>query len=166
VQSPGTNPGLENLRRFFDHGLRQMELRDPGCRRRRAALRVLPRELTLRADEIEQVQRRLVDRLVEREVVIEAAPSSNLATGGLAHLAEHPLFRIREYNRGIRVTLNCDDPGTFATRLENEYALVKDALIERRAPADEIEAFLEELVATARHAGFARGPVACEVADR
>jgi adenosine deaminase len=46
-------------------------------------------------------------------------PTSNVATGLLASLHEHPLPRFLE--AGLEVTLNSDDPAMFGTSLEGEY---------------------------------------------
>jgi adenosine deaminase/aminodeoxyfutalosine deaminase len=69
----------------------------------------------------------LVARLKEQRVTLEVCPTSNLRTGALEQqtgsdeLRRHPLFG---YVRGsLRVTLNTDDPGFFATDLNREYAL-------------------------------------------
>lgn len=57
--------------------------------------------------------------LAERKVTIEACPVSNVRTGAVASVADHP---IREFiNSGIRVTVNSDDPPMFDTDMNNEY---------------------------------------------
>ncbi|MCI0402571.1 MAG: adenosine deaminase [Acidobacteria bacterium] len=69
----------------------------------------------------------LLARLKEQRIALEVCPTSNLLTGALRQhtgsddLRRHPLF---DYVRGgLRVTLNTDDPGFFATDLNREYAL-------------------------------------------
>ena len=62
---------------------------------------------------------RLMDYLKERGVTIEACPVSNVRTGAISSVREHP---IREFqSRGIRVTVNSDDPSMFGTDMNNEY---------------------------------------------
>jgi aminodeoxyfutalosine deaminase len=61
----------------------------------------------------------LLAELVERDVVLEVCPTSNVCTRAVPSLAEHPFPRLRE--AGVRVTLNTDDPGMFDTDLNREY---------------------------------------------
>ena len=57
--------------------------------------------------------------IAERNVTIEACPVSNVRTGAVASVADHP---IREFiDNGIRVTVNSDDPPMFGTDMNNEY---------------------------------------------
>ena len=58
--------------------------------------------------------------LRERDVTIDACPTSNRVTGAVAPGDSHPL---REFlDAGIAVTLNSDDPAFFHTTVEDEYA--------------------------------------------
>ncbi|HUS79444.1 MAG TPA: adenosine deaminase [Patescibacteria group bacterium] len=61
----------------------------------------------------------LMDYLAERGVTIETCPVSNVRTGAISAVSEHP---IREFMaRGINVTVNSDDPSMFGTDMNNEY---------------------------------------------
>lgn len=61
----------------------------------------------------------LVALLAERRLPIEMCPLSNLRTGVVASLAEHP---IRDFiDRGLCVTVNTDDPAMFNNSLADEY---------------------------------------------
>jgi aminodeoxyfutalosine deaminase len=62
---------------------------------------------------------RLVDRLAEARVPVDVSPTSNLRTGGVADIGDHPLPRMLD--AGLLVTLNSDDPPMFGTDLTNEY---------------------------------------------
>jgi aminodeoxyfutalosine deaminase len=57
--------------------------------------------------------------LRERQIPVEVCPTSNVATGVLARLEDHPLPRFLE--AGLVVTLNSDDPAMFGTTLEREF---------------------------------------------
>jgi aminodeoxyfutalosine deaminase len=59
--------------------------------------------------------------LRERGVPLEVCLTSNVATGALAEVSEHPLPQF--LGEGVRVTLNSDDPGLFGTTLEQEFML-------------------------------------------
>lgn len=61
----------------------------------------------------------LVARLRDERVPVDVAPTSNLRTGAVGRLLDHPLPRMVE--AGLTVTLNSDDPPMFGTDLSNEY---------------------------------------------
>jgi adenosine deaminase len=61
----------------------------------------------------------LMDLLRDEGITIEACPVSNIRTGAVRFLAEHP---VREFfDRGISVTVSSDDPSMFGTDMNNEY---------------------------------------------
>jgi aminodeoxyfutalosine deaminase len=57
---------------------------------------------------------------------LEVCPSSNIATGAVATLAEHPIQTFRD--AGVTVTVNSDDPSMFGTSLNHEYEIATDLL--------------------------------------
>ena len=59
--------------------------------------------------------------LRDRRIPLEVCLTSNLATGLLRRLEDHPLRQFLE--SGLIVTLNSDDPAMFGTSLEGEFAL-------------------------------------------
>lgn len=61
----------------------------------------------------------LLDWLAETQVPVEMCPISNVRTGAVASLEEHPIRRF--FDRGILVTVNTDDPKMFGNRLADEY---------------------------------------------
>lgn len=63
----------------------------------------------------------VVQMLYERQITLEVCPTSNVQTGAVAALAQHPLPDL--YNLGLRVTLNTDDPRVSNTTLSDEYAV-------------------------------------------
>ena len=53
-------------------------------------------------------------------------PVSNVRTGTIPSVAEHP---IREFiDQGIKVTVNSDDPSMFGTDMNNEYIQLHEQL--------------------------------------
>ncbi len=68
----------------------------------------------------------LVTYLAERQVPVDVCLSSNLRTGVLESLPQHPLRRF--FDAGMLVSLSTDDPSMFETELVREYALAHDAL--------------------------------------
>ena len=68
----------------------------------------------------------VVDLIAERGVTLEMCPWSNWLTQGVAEVEEHPARRLLQ--RGVRVTLNSDDPGMFGTDLTHEFELARDRI--------------------------------------
>ncbi|UED86903.1 adenosine deaminase family protein [Streptomyces profundus] len=61
----------------------------------------------------------LLAHLARERIPLEVCPTSNVATGAVSSLAEHPLPRLVE--AGVPVTINSDDPPMFGTDLCQEY---------------------------------------------
>jgi aminodeoxyfutalosine deaminase len=61
----------------------------------------------------------LVDELRDRGLVLDVCPVSNLRTGAVASLAEHPLRRL--VTAGVRCSVSTDDPAMFDTDLTRDY---------------------------------------------
>ena len=61
----------------------------------------------------------LVEELREREIVLDVCPVSNVRTGAVGSLDEHPLRRLVE--AGVRCSISTDDPAMFDTDLMREY---------------------------------------------
>lgn len=64
----------------------------------------------------------LLAHLRERGTVLDVCPTSNVRTGAIARIQDHPLRRL--FDAGVPMTINTDDPTFFATTLNNEYRLV------------------------------------------
>jgi len=61
----------------------------------------------------------LIDYLLDHGITIEACPTSNVRTGAVRSLENHPIRNF--FERGLRVTVNTDDPSMFGTDMNNEY---------------------------------------------
>lgn len=66
----------------------------------------------------------LVRHLAEQAVPVEICLTSNLRTGGIARLADHPLRRY--FEAAVPVSLHTDDPTLFGTDLLREYRLASE----------------------------------------
>jgi aminodeoxyfutalosine deaminase len=62
---------------------------------------------------------RLVAHLRETQLPLDVCPTSNVCTGQVGRIEDHPLPRMLA--EGLFVTLNSDDPPMFATTLSDEY---------------------------------------------
>lgn len=99
----------------------------------------------------------LVDRLAEREIVLEVCPGSNIALGLYPNWRAHPVARLRE--AGVKVTLSTDDPPFFHTGLSAEYERLAEAF-------DWSEAEFMDLNRTAAQAAFCDDATRTQVLKR
>lgn len=88
-----------------------------------------------------QAQDALQRNLAEKGIVVECNPSSNVLIGTFKQYKQHPVFRFndRKLTGGqahgsvpLHVCLNTDDLGIFDTSLDFEYALIGQAMLERK----------------------------------
>jgi aminodeoxyfutalosine deaminase len=61
----------------------------------------------------------LVAELAERRIVLDVTPVSNVRTGAVASLAEHPLPKL--VAAGVSCSISTDDPAMFDTDLTRDY---------------------------------------------
>lgn len=87
----------------------------------------------------------VVEELVERGIVLEVCPGSNIALGLYPDWAEHPIARLRK--AGVKLTISTDDPPFFHTTMNKEYSGLA------RAFDWDIEVF-KELNKTAANAAY------------
>jgi aminodeoxyfutalosine deaminase len=76
----------------------------------------------------------LVQELAERRVVLDVTPISNLRTGVVQALREHPLPELMA--AGIPCTVSTDDPEMFDTDLTREYEAVVSLGVDPKALFD------------------------------
>ena len=74
--------------------------------------------------------RALLAEIVARNIVLDVCPTSNLRTGVVPSLAEHPLPRLRA--AGVPCTINTDDPAMFGTDLGREYEVAAELGVSAR----------------------------------
>jgi adenosine deaminase len=68
----------------------------------------------------------LLDYLAAQQIPIEMCPLSNVCTGVVKSIDEHPVRRY--FERGLLVTVNTDDPKMFGNSLAEEYQLLVEQL--------------------------------------
>ena len=83
------------------------------------------------AELINQLQNKMIQKLVWEGIGIETNPSSNYLIGTIQKYVEHPILRFNSrklrdmrQNTSLHVSINTDDQGVFDTMLENEFALM------------------------------------------
>jgi adenosine deaminase/aminodeoxyfutalosine deaminase len=65
----------------------------------------------------------LMEHLRDKHIPLEISITSNVRTGAVASLAEHPVRRL--FDAGVPIVLNTDDPALFECTLASEYALAR-----------------------------------------
>jgi aminodeoxyfutalosine deaminase len=65
----------------------------------------------------------LMAQLRKDNIPLEVCISSNVCTGAVASLEEHPVRAL--YDAGVPITINTDDPAFFRTTLTREYELAE-----------------------------------------
>jgi aminodeoxyfutalosine deaminase len=68
---------------------------------------------------------RLIDHLRRNSIPLEICITSNLRTGAIASLTEHPVRKL--FDAGVPIILNTDDPDLFDCTLTGEYALAAES---------------------------------------
>jgi adenosine deaminase/aminodeoxyfutalosine deaminase len=64
---------------------------------------------------------KLIEHLRDRQIPLEICITSNVRTGAVASLEEHPVKKL--FDAGVPIVLNTDDPALFGCTLQSEYSL-------------------------------------------
>ena len=70
----------------------------------------------------------LIDYIKENTISLDISPTSNYFTGALSENEVHPIKSL--IDKGVKVTINTDDPGFFFTDLNKEYEKVLNMGVE------------------------------------
>ena len=69
---------------------------------------------------------KLLDALALSQLPLELCPLSNVCTGVVKSIDEHPVRKL--FERGLFITINSDDPQMFGNSLAQEYRLLEERL--------------------------------------
>jgi hypothetical protein len=97
---------------------------------------------------IRELQAYLCKRIGQLEITVESNPTSNLLIGSYARLEDHPAFRLCPLQAGagrVLLSINSDDPLTFATCTCDEYAHVYHALLRKGVDAHQALEWLRQV---------------------
>ncbi len=64
----------------------------------------------------------LIDLIIERDIMLEVCPGSNVVLGAVPNWPAHPIKKLRD--AGVPVTISTDDPPFFHTTMTNEYNML------------------------------------------
>jgi adenosine deaminase len=110
---------------------------------------------------LRKAQLSLRRELARLEITVETNPSSNLLIGDFREIDEHPLFQLQplderkgDSNTNVLLSINTDDPITFATRLSDEYAYIYFALLRAGVSSRDALAWLERIRETSWRSRF------------
>lgn len=120
------------------------------------------RSLVLQADSdymdaVKLVQMIMIRKVHDRQVTVEANPTSNRKISFVRHFSDLQIFRLNsrgltlpddmrcDNSLDIPVTINTDDSGIFQTDLAMEYALVVEALRRKKIGTEEIYPYIDYL---------------------
>jgi aminodeoxyfutalosine deaminase len=67
---------------------------------------------------------RLMEHLRDKDIPLEISITSNLRTGAVASIEDHPVRKL--FDAGVPIILNTDDPALFECTLTSEYQLARD----------------------------------------
>lgn len=68
--------------------------------------------------------RNLLDCLVQKSIPLEVCPTSNLKTGSIKDLVQHPFPEL--FTAGVPIVIGSDDPTYFGTNLNSEYEKIQN----------------------------------------
>lgn len=78
----------------------------------------------------------LMDYLAEQQIPVEMCPLSNVCTGSVASIKEHPVRRF--FDRGVLISINTDDPKMFGNSLAQEYRILAQEFDFTRAEIEQL----------------------------
>ncbi len=66
--------------------------------------------------------RAVLDEIIEKDIMLEVCPGSNVVLKAVEDWASHPIVKLRD--AGVKVTVSTDDPPFFHTTMTAEYTML------------------------------------------
>lgn len=66
----------------------------------------------------------LVKEIIDKDIVLETCPTSNIATKIYDSYTNHPVKKL--FDQGVKITVNSDDPPFFNATIEGEYKAMEE----------------------------------------
>tara|TARA_Y100001970_G_scaffold57759_1_gene73200 strand:- start:8076 stop:9056 length:981 start_codon:yes stop_codon:yes gene_type:complete len=66
----------------------------------------------------------LVKEIIDKDIILETCPTSNIATKIYEDYKSHPVKAL--FNKGVKLTVNSDDPPFFNATIQGEYKVMED----------------------------------------
>jgi len=103
---------------------------------------------------IKRLQKDLMTRIKKEKIAIETCPTSNCLIGYFDKYIDLPLFKfIKEFPKN-KISINTDDKGIMATSIENEFAIIAQAMKKDRRYSGKSQEILERLRIGGRDSRF------------
>lgn len=96
-------------------------------------------------------QKIMKKKIIDKGIIVEANPSSNLKISSIQQFSELPLLAMNSFllredgNQNVSITINTDDSAIFQTNLSNEYSLIARSLELEGYQPEKIYSYLEYL---------------------
>lgn len=111
---------------------------------------------------IEHLQQVLKEKVSREGIVVETNPTSNRAIGDIEHLFKHYIQRLNQRSvsddhnveNGIMVTINSDDPVIFNTNINNEFAYMFYALLDKGYAREDILNWIDKVRELGQRSSF------------
>ena len=72
----------------------------------------------------------MVKEIIERNIVLETCPTSNIATKIYENYEAHPVKKL--FDAGVKITVNSDDPPFFNASIAGEYEVMANLGLSRK----------------------------------
>jgi hypothetical protein len=108
-----------------------------------------------------KMQQMMQQKIIDKQLIVETNPSSNLSIGSLSRMQEHPIFNMAfdkdgNWQQRLKMTVNPDNLGTANTSLAHEFYLLAETLLDINYPEVKITQWLEWLRQCGKESSFIR----------
>lgn len=103
---------------------------------------------------IKRLQKNLIESIKKEKIAIETCPTSNFLIGYFDKYIDLPLFTFIKELPKNKISINTDNKGIIATSIENEFAIIAQAMNKDRRYAGKSQEILERLRVGGRDSRF------------